>query len=80
MDYFIGSIQLFPYTFIPYGWALCNGQMLQVAQYNALYAAIGCTYGGNNSTTFAVPNMQGLEPIPNMRYFIAIEGTFPSKN
>lgn len=77
MEYYIGFISLLPYNFIPYGWMLCDGSVLQVSQYQALYALIGNTYGGNGSTTFALPNMQGLEPVPNMKYCIVPEGLFP---
>lgn len=79
MDEFIGKIDLYPYSFAPMGSALCNGQILQVAQYSALYALIGNTYGGTYGQTFAVPNMQGLEPVPGMNYYIITEGIFPTR-
>lgn len=80
MDYLIGSIGLFPYNFVPMGWLLCDGQMLQIANYSPLYALVGVTYGGNGQSTFAVPNLQGLEPRPNLRYFICVEGLFPTRD
>jgi microcystin-dependent protein len=43
----------------PTGWALCNGQLLSIAQNQALFALLGTTYGGNGTTTFALPNLQG---------------------
>lgn len=36
-----------------------NGTVLNVQSYTALYAVIGGTYGGNGSTTFALPNLNG---------------------
>ena len=63
MDSFVGSIWSFGFNFAPYGWAECNGQLLPIAQYQALYSLIGTTYGGDGQTTFAVPNLQGRTPI-----------------
>jgi microcystin-dependent protein len=80
MEEFIGKIDLYPYSFTPIGMVLCNGQLLQVAQYNALYALILNTYGGTSGQTFAVPNMLGLEPVPGMNYYIITEGTFPTRD
>jgi len=79
-DVLIGTIKLFPYNFIPMGWLTCEGQLLTIAQYQVLYALIGTTYGGNGSTNFALPNLNGAEPLPQMRYYIAFEGLFPSRS
>ena len=62
-DPFIGEIRLMAFTFTPMGWALCNGAVLPIAQYSALYAVIGNAYGGDGRTTFALPNLQGRVPI-----------------
>src|SRR5437016_2915880 len=59
MDGVIGFIALFAGNFAPRGWAFCNGQLLLIAQYPALYAVLGTTYGGNGKSTFALPNLQG---------------------
>ena len=80
MDYIIGTITLFPYNYTPMGWALCNGQILSIAQYSAVFALVGTTYGGDGQTTFGIPNMQGLEPIPGMNYFFCLEGVFPQRD
>lgn len=79
MDYLIGQIQLFPYTFIPEGWFQCNGMILQITQYSALYSLIGNKFGGDGVSTFATPNMQGAEPIPGMVYAICWSGIYPSR-
>ena len=57
LDPYIGEIILVPYNFIPAGWALCAGQELQIARYQALYSLLGTTYGGNGTTTFKLPNL-----------------------
>ncbi len=56
---FIGQIAFVPYNFVPQGWAACNGQTLPIAQNQALYSLLGTTYGGNGTTTFALPDMRG---------------------
>ena len=51
------------FNFAPVGWALCNGQLLSIAQNNALFALLGTTYGGNGTSTFGLPNLQGRVPV-----------------
>lgn len=63
MEPFIGEIMMFSGDFAPTGWALCNGQLLQIAQYSALFSVIGNRFGGDGRTTFAVPDLRGRVPI-----------------
>jgi microcystin-dependent protein len=77
MDFYIGQIELFPFTFAPKGWTLCNGQLLSISQNAALFTLLGTTFGGDGNATFALPNLLGAEPIPGMHYFIALQGIFP---
>ena len=56
---FLGQITLYPYSFAPYGWLDCAGQLLPVTQYSALFSLLGTTYGGNGTSNFALPNLQG---------------------
>jgi microcystin-dependent protein len=63
MEAFIGLVTMFAGNFAPRGWALCNGQLLPIAQNSALFSILGTTYGGNGQTTFALPNLQGRAPI-----------------
>lgn len=56
---FLGQIELFPYTFAPKGWAACQGQYLSIQQYTALFSLLGTTYGGNGTSNFGLPNLQG---------------------
>jgi microcystin-dependent protein len=56
---FLGEIRLFSFNFPPKGWLLCNGQLLSINQYQALFAILGTTYGGNGVQDFALPNLQG---------------------
>lgn len=59
---YIGEIRIMAFPFAPKGWALCNGQILSISQNQALFAILGTTYGGNGTTTFALPNLQGRVP------------------
>ncbi len=60
---FLAEIKMFCGNFAPRGYALCNGQILAIAQNTALFSLLGTTYGGNGTTTFALPNMQGNVPM-----------------
>ena len=79
MDYLLGQIQLFPFTFAPAYWALCNGQILNVQQNTALFSLISNKFGGNGSTTFALPNLANTSPVAGMNYYIATAGIYPSR-
>jgi microcystin-dependent protein len=63
MTPYLGQIVLVPYTFAPVGWAFCNGQLLSIADNNALFALIGTTYGGDGVNTFALPDLRSRVPI-----------------
>lgn len=56
---YIGQIEAFAFDFAPRGWAVCAGQVLGIAQNQALFALIGTTFGGNGTTTFALPDLRG---------------------
>jgi microcystin-dependent protein len=60
---FIGEIRPWALNYAPMGWAFCNGQLMQAAQNQPLFAVIGITYGGNGSTTFNLPNLEGRVPM-----------------
>lgn len=63
MTPFIGQIMMFAGTFAPQGWALCDGQLLAISQYPALYSILGTTYGGDGKTTFALPDLRSRIPM-----------------
>ncbi len=60
---YIGEIKMFAGNFAPRGWALCDGQLLSISQYTALFSILGTTYGGDGRTTFALPDLRGRTPI-----------------
>jgi microcystin-dependent protein len=60
---FVGEIRMFGGSFAPANWAFCNGQLLSISSYEVLYNLIGTTYGGNGTTTFALPDLRGRIPL-----------------
>jgi microcystin-dependent protein len=60
---YLGEIRIFGFSFAPQGWASCDGQLVSIAQNNALYAVLGTTFGGDGQTTFGLPNMKGNAPM-----------------
>jgi microcystin-dependent protein len=62
-DQFIGEIRLFAGSYAPQGWMFCEGQILQINDHMALYAIIGCMYGGNCTSNFALPDLRGKVPV-----------------
>ena len=60
---YIGQIQPFGFNFAPRNWAQCNGQILAIQQNTALFALLGTMYGGNGTTTYALPNLQSRVPM-----------------
>lgn len=63
MDPFLGEVRIFPFGYAPNGWLPCEGQELQVNQYQALAALIGNAYGGSWPTTFKLPDLRGRSPL-----------------
>jgi len=55
----LGEVSLFAGNYAPDGYAFCNGQMLPIAQNQALFNLVGTTYGGDGQTTFALPDLRG---------------------
>jgi len=62
-DNFLGEIKLLPYDWPPKGWAPCDGRLLSIATNQALFSLLGTIYGGNGSTTFALPDLRGRAPL-----------------
>jgi microcystin-dependent protein len=60
---FVGEIRTFGGNYAPTGWALCNGQLLPIAQNTALFSLLGTNYGGDGIKTFGLPNLQGAAPL-----------------
>jgi microcystin-dependent protein len=59
MDQYLSSVWLFSFNFAPVGWQQCNGQILGIQTNQALFALLGTNFGGNGTSTFGLPNLQG---------------------
>jgi len=60
---YVGEIQMFAGSFAPRDWAFCNGQLLPVSGNEALFSLIGCQYGGDCRSNFALPDLRGRVPV-----------------
>ncbi len=60
---YIGQINIFGFSFAPIGWAKCNGQILNINGNTALFSLLSNYYGGNGTTTFALPDFRGRIPV-----------------
>jgi microcystin-dependent protein len=60
---FLGEIRMFAGNFAPDGWLLCEGQLMSVADWSALFSLLGTTYGGDGENTFALPDLRGRVPV-----------------
>ena len=60
---FLGRIMPVGFNFAPRNFALCNGQLLAIAQNQALFSLLGTQYGGNGTTNFALPDLRSRTPV-----------------
>jgi microcystin-dependent protein len=60
---FLSEIRIMSFEFAPKGWALCNGQLLPIAQNQALFSLLGTTFGGDGRVNFALPDLRSRAPI-----------------
>jgi len=58
----IGSIFIWPLSWVPQDFLLCNGASVPVGQYQKLFSLIGFAYGGNGTTMFNLPDLRGRFP------------------
>lgn len=62
-DPYLGEIRMVGFNFAPYGWALCQGEVLAISQNQALFSLLGTYYGGNGTTTFQLPDLRSRTPV-----------------
>lgn len=63
MEPFLGEIKMVGFNFAPRGYAMCQGQLMSIAQNSALFSLLGTTYGGNGQSTFGLPDYRGRGPV-----------------
>lgn len=76
---FVGETRTFAFGYAPQGWAPCQGQLLAIDEFEALFALIGTTYGGDGASTFALPTASG--PVSGdvaLQQCIAVFGITPT--
>ncbi len=76
----LGEIRLFSGNFPPVGFAFCNGQLLSISSNEPLFSLLGSTYGGNGTTTFALPDLRGSVPVGNGTPVSGASWTLGEKN
>ena len=79
MDEYLGIIKLFGGNFIPKGYLECNGQLLSIQNYQALYSLLGASYGGDGMSDFALPKLQLPTPESSMKYMMCVDGVYPPR-
>lgn len=58
-DPYIGEIVWGGWNYCPRGWAPADGQLLRIADNQALFSLLGTQFGGDGRTTFALPDLRG---------------------
>ena len=76
MEYMIGQVTLFGGKFAPQGWLNCDGSVLSTKDYEPLYTIVGNQFGGDGTTTFALPKIADEN---GQRYIICNQGVFPQR-
>jgi len=79
MECLIGQIQILPIGYAPQDWLPCDGRLLQISQNQTLYSVLGTKFGGNGSTTFAVPDLRPAAIGDYNQYYIATVGFYPER-
>lgn len=67
----LAEVRLFPFQAAPAGWMICAGQLLPIAQYQALFSLIGTTFGGDGQSNFALPDLRNAAVPAGTHYCIA---------
>lgn len=60
---YVGEIRIFAGNYAPRQWSFCQGQLMSIAENNALFSLLGTTYGGDGRVTFGLPEMRGRLPV-----------------
>lgn len=82
MDPVLGSISLFPWNWATDGWLKCDGRLLPVQQYAALFSLLGTEFGGDGRTNFGIPNIPAMKTANSgdIDYYIAVQGIYPYRS
>jgi len=78
MLHYLGEILLVPYNFVPKECLLCNGQLLSISRFVALFSLLGTTFGGDGRTTFALPNYDSAAPRGSKYVIVVQDAVYPT--
>ena len=88
MEGILGTVKRFAGPFAPRGYHDCDGSLLPINQWQALFAILGTQYGGDGQTRFALPDLRDKDrqgrPVPfgsngRPRWVISVFGEFPQR-
>lgn len=71
------ALKLVAFDYEPMGYMTCDGRMLQINQYQPLYALLSTRFGGDGVHTFALPKLD--PPAKGLRWIICIQGLWPAR-
>jgi microcystin-dependent protein len=77
MEGYLGEVRLVAFSYNPRCWAPCNGQEMMIRSNNALYALLGCTFGGDGRDKFNLPKIES--PQKGLHYVICVDGLWPER-
>ncbi len=82
MEPLLGQITQYAFFFPPSSWMECAGQPLSIADNQALFSLLGTRFGGDGTTTFYLPDMRNAALFQDnkMKYYIAVQGIYPSRS
>jgi len=78
-EYFIGQIVMAVFQRQMRNFMPCDGRLLQIRNYNALFALIGTQYGGDGVQTFGLPDLRGVAPFGTDYTALTMGSRYPEK-
>jgi microcystin-dependent protein len=83
MDPILGEIRLLPFPYAPVGWLPCHGQVLNIVDNEALFSLLGTMFGGDGTSTYALPDLRTHSPLGETQgpigYCMCTNGVYPSR-
>jgi microcystin-dependent protein len=75
-----GEIRLFGFNFCPRGWIPADGALLPIGRHTALFSLFENNFGGDRTTTFALPNLSDRAPAPSLKWCVSVSGYYPQRD
>lgn len=76
--YYLGQIVIFPYNFEPRDFKKCDGRLVSVEKWVALYSLLGTRFGGDGRVDFCIPKIE--DPCNGVSYYICMNGQYPPRD